>query len=62
MLKFAELKAKGWFKRLCTYAESGGNLLGICGGYQMMGAFVHDPGGLEDKPVSPEGLGLLSAG
>ena len=56
MLKFAEIKAKGWFKRLCTYAEGGGHLLSICGGYQMMGAFVHDPGGLEDKPVQRKGL------
>jgi len=53
------IKSKGWSKRLSDYAETGGHVLGICGGYQLMGKTVHDPDGLEGKPGSTEGLGLL---
>jgi adenosylcobyric acid synthase len=53
------LEAKGWRERVIAYANQGGNVLGICGGYQMMGDYVHDPGGLEGRPGSTEGLGLL---
>ncbi|OPX36163.1 MAG: hypothetical protein B1H13_15040 [Desulfobacteraceae bacterium 4484_190.3] len=37
----------------------GGHILGICGGYQMMGRLVHDPEGLEGKPGTTRGLSLL---
>jgi adenosylcobyric acid synthase len=53
------IKSKGWSKRLSDYAATGGHVLGICGGYQLMGKTVHDPDGLEGKPGSTEGLGLL---
>ena len=53
------IKSKGWSRRLSDYAETGGHVLGICGGYQLMGKAVHDPDGLEGKPGSTEGLGLL---
>lgn len=53
------IKSKGWSKRLSQYAANGGHVLGICGGYQLMGKTVHDPDGLEGKPGSTEGLGLL---
>jgi adenosylcobyric acid synthase len=49
----------GWTEKIKTYAERGGHVLGICGGYQMMGDVVHDPDGLEGQPGSTEGLGLL---
>jgi adenosylcobyric acid synthase len=49
----------GWARELSEYLESGGHVLGICGGYQMMGKTVHDPTGLEGQPGSSEGLGLL---
>ena len=49
----------GWIEKIKAYAHQGGHVLGICGGYQMMGDTVHDPGGLEGKPGSTEGLGLL---
>ena len=49
----------GWSARLKTYVDKGGHVLGICGGYQMLGVRVHDPDGLEGPPGSTEGLGLL---
>jgi adenosylcobyric acid synthase len=53
------VKSKGWSNRLNDYAANGGHVLGICGGYQMMGKTVYDPDGLEGKPGFTEGLGLL---
>jgi adenosylcobyric acid synthase len=53
------IKSQGWSKRLSKYVAAGGHVLGICGGYQLMGTAVHDPDGLEGKPGSTEGLGLL---
>ena len=37
----------------------GGKMLGVCGGYQMLGQHIHDPDGIEDSPGNTEGLGLL---
>ena len=51
--------ASGWAKALSEYLNSGGRVLGICGGYQMMGNKVDDPQGLEGRPGSSEGLRLL---
>jgi adenosylcobyric acid synthase len=48
-----------WSEALSEYLNCGGHVLGICGGYQMMGKTVHDPTGLEGRPGSSEGLGLL---
>jgi adenosylcobyric acid synthase len=53
------LLSSGWVKALSQYINAGGHVLGICGGYQMMGKTVHDPTGLEGQPGSSEGLGLL---
>ena len=53
------LKQKGWAQKLTAYADQGGHIMGICGGYQLMGQFVHDPHGLEGAPGTTEGLGLL---
>ena len=49
----------GWRGRLLEYAAGGGHLLGICGGYQMLGAWVRDPDGIEGEPGAVAGLGLL---
>ncbi len=44
---------------LSVYLQNGGHILGICGGYQMLGQWVDDPSGLEGKPGQTRGLGLL---
>jgi adenosylcobyric acid synthase len=51
--------SSGWGRTLSKYLKSGGHLLGVCGGYQMLGETVHDPTGLEGHPGSSAGLGLL---
>jgi len=53
------LAETGWRGMLLDYARSGGHLLGICGGYQMLGRAVHDLQGVEGLPGSSAGLGLL---
>ncbi len=53
------LKTSGWSPKLEQYDKNLGHILGICGGYQMMGTRVHDPHGLEGNPGSTNGLGLL---
>ncbi len=50
---------KGFESALKKYHQEKGHVLGICGGYQMLGAWVEDPEGLEGKPGRNEGLGLL---
>jgi adenosylcobyric acid synthase len=53
------IKSRGWLEKLKNYVANGGHVLGICGGYQMMGNYVHDPEGLEGKPGTTRGLDLL---
>ena len=53
------LKKSGWENFITKYAHRSGHILGICGGYQMMGRFVHDPKGLEGTPGTSKGLNLL---
>lgn len=53
------LKHMEWDKRIIEYAESGGHVLGICGGYQILGRYVDDPEGVEDTPGKTEALNLL---
>ncbi len=55
----AWLKQTGWMTRLQSYAENGGHMLGICGGFQMLGKYVDDPDGVEADPGRSAGLGLL---
>ncbi len=55
----AWLAKTGWAKELVRYADSGGSILGTCGGYQMMGSRVHDLDGLEGPPGATPGLSLL---
>ncbi|WP_372870223.1 cobyric acid synthase [Shewanella sp.] len=53
------LKAKGFDKALRKHLRYGGKLMGICGGYQMLGLEIDDPQGIEDSPGSSDGLELL---
>ena len=53
------LHRRGWADQIREFAKTGGHVLGICGGYQMMGRRVSDPDGLEGTPGETQGLGLL---
>jgi adenosylcobyric acid synthase len=55
----AFLRGQGWDIDLAAHLRRGGRVLGICGGYQMLGARVADPDGVEGPPGSAAGLGLL---
>jgi adenosylcobyric acid synthase len=55
----AFLRAQGWDIDLAAHVRRGGRVLGVCGGYQMLGRRVSDPDGIEGAPDSVEGLGLL---
>ncbi|WP_299688441.1 cobyric acid synthase [uncultured Tateyamaria sp.] len=55
----AFLKAQGWDVDLRAHLRRGGHVLGICGGYQMLGHVVEDPEGIEGVPGTEAGLGLL---
>lgn len=49
----------GWSGKINAYGNRGGHILGVCGGYQMMGRSVKDPSGLEGQPGETPGLNLL---
>ena len=53
------LAAMGWRDLIRAYYQRGGHLLGICGGYQMLGSAVIDPDGVEGRPGRTPGLDLL---
>ncbi|MCH2164190.1 MAG: cobyric acid synthase [Marinovum sp.] len=55
----AFLRAQGWDIDLIAHKRRGGHILGICGGYQMLGRIVSDPKGIEGAPGTNPGLGLL---
>ena len=55
----AELRRQGWDIDILAAARRGAKVLGICGGYQMLGRTIADPDGLEGPAGSAEGLGLL---
>ncbi|MDF1781833.1 MAG: cobyric acid synthase [Alcanivoracaceae bacterium] len=54
------LRAQGWDKHIERHLRYGGKLLGICGGFQMLGDDIGDPDGLEGEPGGSPGLGWLS--
>lgn len=54
------LRAQGWDIDLAAHARRGGRILGICGGYQMLGHSVRDHDGIEGPAGDSQGLGLLN--
>lgn len=55
----AALRAEGWDIDLLAHVRRGGRVLGLCGGYQMLGRRIADPHGTEGPPGAVDGLGLL---
>ncbi|WP_409020107.1 cobyric acid synthase [Brevundimonas vesicularis] len=55
----AFLRAQGWDIDILSHVRRGGRVIGICGGYQILGRIVHDLKGLEGSAGSAEGLSLL---
>ncbi|WP_283194411.1 cobyric acid synthase [Rhizobium sp. AN80A] len=55
----ADFRAQGWDNDLAAHVRRGGRVIGICGGYQMLGRMVRDPLGVEGSVHEIEGLGLL---
>jgi adenosylcobyric acid synthase len=54
------LRTAGWDIDLQAHVRRGGRVLGICGGYQMLGRSIADPQGVEGPPSTVDGLGLLA--
>tara|TARA_B100001057_G_scaffold501133_1_gene620927 strand:+ start:3911 stop:5380 length:1470 start_codon:yes stop_codon:yes gene_type:complete len=53
------VRAQGWDHDILAHARTGGRVLGLCGGYQMLGEYIHDPHGYDGVRGTVEGLGLL---
>ena len=56
----AFLREQGWDIDIRAHHRAGRPVLGLCGGYQMLGRSVADPLGLEGPPGTASGLGLLA--
>ncbi len=54
-----DFRANGWDIDLAAHVRRRGRVLGVCGGYQMLGRRVADPDGIEGPPGAVEGLGHL---
>lgn len=55
----AWLQQQGWPSAIRRHLRYGGKLIGICGGFQMLGSCIDDPHGVEGAPGRTQGLGLL---
>ncbi len=55
----AALRSAGFHIDIAAHLRRGGRVLGLCGGYQMLGRVIDDPEGIEGPPGPVEGLGLL---
>jgi adenosylcobyric acid synthase len=56
----AALRAAGFDVDIAAHRRRGGMMLGLCGGYQMLGGEIRDPAGIEGPPGTAPGLGLLA--
>ena len=57
---FNWLKQHGWVEHFNKHLRYGGKLLGICGGFQMLGKTIHDPEGIESTAGSVDAFALLA--
>jgi adenosylcobyric acid synthase len=55
----AFLRAEGWDIDIAAHVRRGGAVIGLCGGYQMLGQRIADPGGADGRKGEAAGLGLL---
>src|SRR5216683_7345169 len=55
----AALRAAGFHIDVAAHVRRGGRVLGLCGGYQMLGRSIADPAGIEGPPGAADGLGLI---
>ena len=53
------LREQGWDTDIAAHRRRGGHVLGLCGGYQMLGRTIADPDGVDGPPGTVPGLGLL---
>ena len=53
------LRREGWDLDILAHRRHGGRILGLCGGYQMLGRTIADPLGIEGRAATVPGLGLL---
>ncbi len=53
------LRREGWDIDILAHHRQGGRILGLCGGYQMLGRTIADPQGVEGPAGTAAGLGLL---
>lgn len=60
MADLAFMREQGWEIDLLSHHRRGGLIVGICGGYQMLGQTITDPHGIEGPPGEITGLGLLN--
>jgi adenosylcobyric acid synthase len=58
---FDWLLSMGWREHIETFRANGGHIIGLCGGYQMLGRSIADPHGVEGAPGVSSSLGLLPA-
>ncbi|MGE0256419.1 MAG: cobyric acid synthase [Alphaproteobacteria bacterium] len=56
----AALRAEGWDIDILAAHRRGARILGVCGGYQMLGTRIADPDGIEGRAGAARGLGLLA--
>jgi len=54
-----QIREQGWDVDVAAHYRRGGWVIGLCGGYQILGRHIADPDGIEGHPSEAEGLGLL---
>jgi adenosylcobyric acid synthase len=60
IVDLAALRQAGFHIDMAAHLRRGGVVIGLCGGYQMLGRTIRDPAGIEGPPGAAEGLGLLN--